>query len=301
MRKGQELYKEIIDNLYDGVYLVDRERVITYWNKGAERITGYTGQRVVGHSCRENLLNHVSVDGVQLCQSHCPLAACMEDGKVREAEVFLHHIDGHRMPVWIRAAPLRDEDGNIVGAMETFNTDRDLRFIRKELDELRQNLQTDALTGIGNRQYLEGRLRAVIAEYKGYTPAAGLLFIDIDHFKEFNDRYGHEVGDKVLHMVAATLIHNMRKTDIVGRWGGEEFVAILYNVNSQEALALTANKLRHLVRYSHLDIDEACLMVTISIGATLLLADDTPESILKRADELMYQSKQAGRNRVSVG
>ncbi len=113
-----DFYKNIIDNLYDGVYFVDRDRMITYWNKGAERISGYSAGQVIGRRCRDNLLNHVTANGVELCHDHCPLAAVMEDGRPREAEVYLHHADGHRVPVMVRATALRDEGGNIVGAVE---------------------------------------------------------------------------------------------------------------------------------------------------------------------------------------
>src|SRR5512142_1670458 len=123
MTEEKDFYKDIIDNLYDGVYFVDRDRVITYWNKGAERITGYKAAQVIGRACRDNVLNHVTADGTELCDAECPLAACMWDGKVREADVFLHHADGHRVPVLGRAAPLRDEAGNITGAVETFSSD----------------------------------------------------------------------------------------------------------------------------------------------------------------------------------
>ena len=99
MPENRNFDKDLIDNLYDGVYFVDRERVITYWNKGAERITGYKDRQVIGRCCGDNVLNHVDAAGVELCRSHCPLAACMEDGLPREVEVFLHHADGHRMPV----------------------------------------------------------------------------------------------------------------------------------------------------------------------------------------------------------
>jgi len=302
MPADQYSYKDIIENLYDGVYFVNRERVITYWNKGAERITGYASQQVVGRPCRDNLLSHVTVDGVQLCQDHCPLVACMEDGNPREAEVFFQHAAGHRVPVLLRAAPLRDAQGNIVGAVETFISDMGLVTVRQELRALRRATQTDKLTGIGNRHYLEGRLRAVLAELKRQTgAAAGLLFLDVDHFKQLNDTYGHDVGDKVLRMVAATLAHNLRKSDIVGRWGGEEFLAILYDVTSLKALKSIAEKLRTLVAHSRLNLDATSLTVTISVGATLLLPSDTPESSFRRADELMYQSKRAGRDQVSVG
>ncbi len=104
MSDDADLYREILDNLYDGVYFVDRERVVNYWNKGAERISGYSAEAMIGHSCSDHLLNHVDADGVSLCQDRCPLAACMSDGLPREAEVFLHHADGHRVPVLVRGA-----------------------------------------------------------------------------------------------------------------------------------------------------------------------------------------------------
>ncbi len=301
MSEDRDFYKELIDNLYDGVYFVDRDRVITYWNKGAERITGYNAGHTIGHSCRENLLNHVTANGVQLCLTNCPLAACMEDGNVREAEVFLHHADGHRLPVVVRAAPLRDDHGEIIGAVETFSNNNNVITARRELREMRFKAFTDHLTNIPNRRYMEGRLRAAIAQYSGLTGGAGLLFIDVDHFKKLNDLHGHEVGDKVLRMVANSLMLNLRATDTVGRWGGEEFLVILHDVQTVEALEQIAAKLSTLVACSRLDLDDQSLCVTISVGATLLRPGDTPEIFVRRADQLMYQSKQAGRNRVTIG
>jgi diguanylate cyclase (GGDEF)-like protein len=128
-----------------------------------------------------------------------------------------------------------------------------------------------------------------------------VLFADIDHFKRVNDLRGHDVGDAALRMVAETLRHNMRRSDVVGRWGGEEFVAILYSVADEAALRAVAEKLRTLTAHSRLDLDTGGLAVTISIGATLVRPGDTSASVVQRADELMYASKQAGRDKVTVG
>ncbi|HWQ45658.1 MAG TPA: GGDEF domain-containing protein, partial [Longilinea sp.] len=113
--------------------------------------------------------------------------------------------------------------------------------------------------------------------------------------------YGHDTGDKVLRMVATTLQQSTRKNDAVGRWGGEEFLVILDDLSTPDALKFVCEKLRTLVEFSRLDLADTSLNATISIGATLLTPNDTPESLVRRADTLMYQSKQAGRNRVSVG
>jgi len=162
----KDFYKDIIDNLYDGVYFVDRDRVITYWNRGAERITGYSAAQAIGRRCRDNLLNHVTASGVQLCLNHCPLAAVMEDGQPREAEVYLHHADGHRVPVLVRASAMRDEQGNIIGAVESFGSNASVINARRRISEMDQIARTDSLTRIGNRQHIEGRIRAVIAEFE---------------------------------------------------------------------------------------------------------------------------------------
>jgi diguanylate cyclase (GGDEF)-like protein/PAS domain S-box-containing protein len=301
MAQDEDFYKSIIDNMYDGVYFVDRERVITYWNKGAERITGYSAAQTLGRACRDNLLNHVTANGVQLCMTNCPLAAVMENGGEREAEVFLHHADGHRVPIVIRASPIRNGKGEIIGAVESFSNNASTVDTRSKLRALRREVTTDPLTGIGNRKLLEGRLTAAIAEYQNSSGAAGLLFMDVDHFKLVNDTFGHSTGDMVLRMVTQTLRLALRATDTVGRWGGEEFIAILYEIQDQGALKAAAEKVRTLVECSRLDLNEKRLAVTISIGGTMLQPGDTPELLVRRADALMYRSKQAGRNYVTIG
>jgi diguanylate cyclase (GGDEF)-like protein len=225
----------------------------------------------------------------------------MEDGNEREAEVFVHHADGHRVPIVIRASPMRDRNGKIIGAVESFSNNASVIDTRSKLRALRREISTDPLTGVGNRKYLDGRLNAAIAEYQNSTDNAALLFMDVDHFKQVNDTYGHNTGDTVLRMVAKTLRLAVRSTDTVGRWGGEEFIAILYGMREKVTLKAAAEKARTLVEYSRLDITEQGLAVTVSVGATLLLPGDTPESLVWRADQLMYRSKQAGRNRVTIG
>ncbi len=300
MDDNPEFYKDIIDNLYDGVYFVDRDRRITYWNKGAERITGYKSSQTIGRHCRDNILNHITANGTQLCLTNCPLAASMEDGKPREAEVFLHHHDGHRLPVIVRASPIRNKDGEIIGAVESFSNNEKVIQTRRQVDELRQSVFTDPLTGVGNRRQLEERLYATKIEVERGVGIAGLIFIDIDKFKNINDTYGHEVGDEILLMVVRTLKHNLRATDLLGRWGGDEFMAIIQDVQDLSTLQDVAKKLRVMVESSRLDLETVRLSVTISIGATLIQAGETSENFFQRADQLMYKSKQAGRNQITV-
>jgi diguanylate cyclase (GGDEF)-like protein/PAS domain S-box-containing protein len=291
-------FENIIENLYDGIYYVDAQRTITYWNKAAERMTGFHRAEVLGRSCRDNILSHVNEDGVLLCKMDCPLSQTLLDGKFRETEVYLHHKDGHRVPVSIRISPVRDEGGTIIGAVEIFHETNSKDFLRMRMRELEKLVLLDSLTKLANRRYIEITIKNRIDELQRYKWPAGILFFDIDHFKAVNDNYGHLAGDQILIMVANTLVESSRSFDLFGRWGGEEMIGVIRNVNG-EALQRMAEKLRQLIAHSFIVVNDKKITVTVSIGATLLTAEDSVEAAVDRADRLMYESKKNGRNRVT--
>ena len=113
-------YKSLIENIFDGLYLVDKNRSIIYWNHVAETITGYPADEVIGRRCRDNILVHVDRYGKNLCREGCPVDATIKDGRFRDAEVYLKHKDGHRVPVWVRTAPLHDTAGTIITSSPSF-------------------------------------------------------------------------------------------------------------------------------------------------------------------------------------
>ena len=123
--------------------------------------------------------------------------------------------------------------------------------------------------------------------------------IDLDDFKQVNDRHGHLMGDEVLKMVARTLSGSKRPFDIVGRWGGEEFVVIIANVDRKKLRSI-AERYRNFVERSKLNTAAAVIRVTVSIGATLCREDDSIYGLINRADQLMYKCKKAGRNCVRI-
>jgi len=298
---GDNFYEEILNSLRDGIYYLDRDRTITYWNRGAEKITGYTADQVVGRSCRDNILNHVNEQGVVLCKDHCPMAATMQDGQPREVYVYLHHAEGHRVPVLVRSTAVRDGRGKIIGAVETFSKGISPEKTERRIRKLKQTALLDPLTAIGNRRHLESRLKISMFDFHENQLPFGLLFCDIDNFKNINDTFGHNLGDNVLRMIAQTLRANIREGDTMGRWGGEEFIVVLQDIDAS-GLLVVGEKLLTLVRKSHLVLpDRRILSATVSIGGTLARETDTVESIVNRADGLMYQSKTDGRNRITIG
>ena len=290
--------KTILENLYDGVYFVDCDRKILYWNKGAENITGYTSSEVLGKRCSDNI-TQIDDSGVQLCMTTCPLAKTVDDSMPREINLYIRHKKGHRVPVLVRTTTLQDSQGKVVGAVEIFSDNTPKLAITQRIKELEKMALLDPLTELANRRYIELNMQTKLDEMRRYGRPFGILFMDIDHFKKINDLHGHDIGDKVLIMVSNTFIKNVRTSDIVGRWGGEEFLAIIPNIN-EDQLYFTANKLCILVEQSGFSLDSGIVQVTVSIGATLAQPKDTIETLLERADKLLYYSKTTGRNRVSI-
>jgi len=295
-------YLKILELLYEGIYFVDRGRRITSWNKGAERITGSTAEEVVSKKCHSNTLNHMDEKGNRLCDNCCPLHDTIQDGICREARVFIQHADGHRVPVLMKTIPMYDENEKIIGAIEIFIDDENKVQILSKLEKYRKEAIEDPLTGIANRRNIEALMKSKIYEFQTLQIPFAVAFLDIDNFKRINDTFGHDVGDEVLKMISRTLDRNVHKNDIIGRWGGEEFVAILSNIGIEE-ISQVAERMRILVEESSVRPNEGKdeIRVTISIGVTEVRNSDTVDSILKRADELMYESKQKGRNCVTYG
>jgi diguanylate cyclase (GGDEF)-like protein len=224
----------------------------------------------------------------------------MRDGKPREASVFLHHKLGHRVPVSVRTSPVREASGAIVGAIEIFTDNSKALEILKELEGLKQEAYLDKLTNVGNRRYGENTLGTCIFQWQSHGTSFGVIFLDIDYFKKLNDSAGHKAGDDMLVMVGQTILNTVRRFDIVSRWGGEEFVVILPSITA-ELLTVVAERIRVFIESSFIMADDRKLSITASLGATLVEPDDTPETIVHRADTLMYASKTAGRNRVTIG
>lgn len=300
IRFSSSIYEKLLDTLQEGVYFVNRERKITYWNEGAERLAGYAAGETLGKGCCDNVLEHIDENGKSLCADGCPLTGVMRDGQPRMAEFYLRHKLGHRLPVAVRVFPVRNSEGAIVGAVEIFSDSTVKMKFEKRVSELEQLAFRDALTGLPNRRHIELKVEQALQDHRRLGRLYGLLMFDVDRFKNVNDTRGHEVGDSLLKAVAQTLTHGLRPVDIVGRWGGEEFLVLAPDV---EAVGLgdVAERCRVLIAESSVLSGSSRVSVTASIGATVLSHGDSAASAVARADELMYESKRTGGDRTTVG
>jgi len=173
---------------------------------------------------------------------------------------------------------------------------------RKALEmELRRLATTDPLTDLANRRHFLAQVDLELELLQRYAKPAALLMIDLDHFKQVNDAYGHAAGDAVLRHFAAIARRILRKVDLLGRLGGEEFAALLPGTDAEGAQQL-AERLRQTVADSQVHtVSGGAIQVTISIGVTLFaLTDANADTVLARADRALYRAKEQGRNRVEI-
>lgn len=287
----------VLDAIGDGVYVVDPRRHITFWNSGAQRLTGYTPAEAVGRWCGDGMLDHVDDAGESICGTRCPLQETMNDGIRRECRVYLHHKDGYVLPVRVAATPVRDESGAITGAVEVFVDDTEHRQARRQADRMAALALTDHLSGLGNRAYLDRVLEARLSALQHVGTRFGVLFVDIDHFKLVNDEHGHATGDRLITAVGTTLARNVRPGDEVARYGGEEFVVVAEADDPADLVAL-GERLRMLTGQSGVSVPSGKVGVRVSIGVAMARLGDVPAMVLDRADRRLLAAKRAGRDRV---
>jgi len=295
-----EFYKGLLDHMSDGVYVVDRDQRFLYCNEAAFRLTGYKAKEIIGQSCQDQGDCPIGLIGPRLCQESCLLSECMEDGGSREAKSFLRNKEGRRVPVAINVQAIRATDGSIVGAVAVFKDDSDQNESRRKFDAMERLAFLDSLTELPNRRFLENSLHSAIREYQVAKAPFGVLMFDLDRLKAINDSFGHASGDNALKELAKTLAGTLRPTDTVGRWSGDEFLAIVRNVNNEILKVLAERCVAIVTRIPCSGSDSQFKSLSISVGGTLARPGDTVKGLIKRADGLMYESKTSGRDRATT-
>jgi diguanylate cyclase (GGDEF)-like protein/PAS domain S-box-containing protein len=289
----------LLERLHDGVYVLDPDRKIVYWNRAAEEISGFSAREIVGSSCAGNFLNHIGETGEQLCHGMCPVAATLRDGRARQAHVCLHHKEGHRLPVDVRVEAIRDPEGKIIGAFEVFSLGCGARVLETPDAAYRQQLLSDNLTGLASRHRGESRLAGELS-LMGYNDwGVGAMVVNLDRFNNVGALFGRQAADRVLIMVANTLIHGVRPSDLVARMIDDMFLIVLPNVDLA-SLTNEARRICRLVEASFLVVPQGKIQVTASVGAALARQDDTALTLVARAETLMRESKAGGGNFATV-
>ncbi len=268
----------------------DRHRRVIYWNEASTRLYGYTREEALGQLLEDLIIPEEMREGVIDAHSQW----LENKASIPSEELELKHKLGHLVPVFSSHVMLKQETGQC----EMFCIDISLEEQKRARDELYHRASFDDLTGLPNRQLMEAELASRLDEAHRLQQEMAVVFIDLDNFKVINDTLGHHHGDKLLQAVAKTLKRELRGGDLLSRFGGDEFVLLLFDFKGPEGIheliLRLLNALEHKVR-----LDGDGYQVTASFGVSLFPHNGTTVAeLMGNADAAMYEAKNAGKNGV---
>lgn len=279
-----EILRTVLDSLAVGVYMVDREGKILFWNQGAEHITGHLKHEVIGHSRRENILAQCDEQNCTVCGEVCPFRDARRDGKARELRLSLHHKLGHSIPVRFRITPIRDVHGSILYVAGSFDErQRPLEDTRNP----RPPIPGDCVdgSGVSSRGFIQFHLRESLAGLAEYQIPFSLLCLELEGFDHLRSTHGREAAETMARAVAETLRDSLRPDDFVGRWAEDQFMAVLSNCGSTGA-ERAGERIHRMVANAGIDWWGDRLQPAIRMGCATAQAGDTPQSLARRAQPL---------------
>ncbi|MGH9678836.1 MAG: diguanylate cyclase domain-containing protein, partial [Candidatus Acidiferrales bacterium] len=294
-----EIYQSVLQGLQAGVYLVDRNRRIRFWNDGAEKITGYLGQEVIGRFLRDQLL-------VTLAETHetdsCPLdpiSIVFRDGKPSTTDVSILHKDGYRVPVVLHTIPVRDNRGKVVGAAEVFDKHQSASDWTRRQASLADFGCLDDVTGVPSLGFMETQLRENLTTFAEHNIPFGILIVQVDQMDAYRSMRGPGVVPVILRVVAQSVENCLRPTDLVGCWSANQFLAVLMECKEAE-VGRVGERVRKMVSQSEIEWWGDIFSVTCAFGGAGCRPDDTPELLVARAEKSLQESIVRGGNCVTT-
>ena len=297
--RNQKLFTEkLIRYSAVPIFVLDPQHRVTDWNRACEMLTGISAEEMVGtanhwqafYQEKRSCLADLVIDSAEKHSLGALYPAAKNSELLDEgfhAEKWLDAVGGARRYLSVDAVPIYNHAKELVAVIETLH---DLTERKKMEEDLTRLATTDPLTGICNRGKIEESLQQEIVRIARYGSPMTIILFDIDGFKKINDRLGHSSGDQALKEVAATVAKQIRATDVLGRWGGDEFMVLCPQTMVDDAVTI-AEKLRQQVEHLPQGI-------TISCGLAGSRPGESMAALIKRADKALYAAKSAGRNLV---
>jgi diguanylate cyclase (GGDEF)-like protein/PAS domain S-box-containing protein len=297
LRASEERFRTLFETVPQGIVYQDRSGAITAANPSAQRILGLTLDQMQGRTSMDPSWRALREDGTDLPGEEHPAMITLRTGEPVRSVMGVHTPAGSYVWILVNSVPLF-RDGELEQVYASFEdiTER-VRLAR----ELARQATTDFLTGTANRRSFMERTGAELERIRRHPEAlAALAVIDIDHFKQVNDAYGHAAGDEVLKHLVRVVAATVRPTDLLGRTGGEEFALLLPDTGLDQAAQL-AERIRATVAAEPLTTPGGPIPFTISIGLSVLAGDDASiDDAFARADLALYDAKNAGRDAVRL-
>ena len=285
--QSNRLFARALDATSDAVLITDDRARIEFANAAFTELSGYPFEQIRGKT--PAFLR----SGVHDEAFYTNLRKLLQKGEDFRATFVNRRRDGSLYHAEQSISPIIDEARRITHYV---SVSKDVTERVQLEEELRAAATRDKLTGLYNRRYGESQLREACLNARASGSPLSILLCDIDHFKQVNDRFGHDAGDRVLREFSRVLARSVRASDTVARWGGEEFVVVLADCSLVSASDL-AERIRGQIAL--LD-DEQVGRISVSVGVATLAADETAKQLYLRADAALYQAKNGGRNRVSI-
>ncbi len=303
VHNSERFLRTIFESIRDPFCIIDRDFRIVRANDAYLRVKGKSIDDLLGGKCYETLYGRDSV-----CDA-CVIDKTFKSGEPCLKEKFVPRPEGYGEWVEIYTYPILMEGQEVSHVIQYMRSITDRKRSEEEkrmlIERLERLSRTDGLTGMLNKRGLMERLQTEFERVKRYGGSISLLICDIDDFKYVNDLYGHSAGDNYLKLIAQAMYNSIRSADIIGRFGGDEFMVILQGVEREEALKL-AERIRSIVENTILKADiMRSVKSTVSIGvatfdSTGSYSVTTPEELIKAADEALYKAKNRGKNRVEL-
>jgi diguanylate cyclase (GGDEF)-like protein/PAS domain S-box-containing protein len=284
-----EIYRIVLESMQTGLYMVDCEQRIRFWNEGAEKITGYLRQDVVGHFCRDFFPPQKEDGKNGICEIGGALASVLRDGRPAIAEITLRHKAGHQVMVRIRAVPIRDAAGLVIGAAESIDADPWAFEADRRHRKLASYGCLDEATGVLSDSYILTHLRESLTTFVEHHIPFSILCVQFDSRGRFRRTYGGSAANSALRVVAQTLEGNLRPTDFVGHSGGSSFLAILTECNPFE-FRRARERVQNKVTSTKIKWWGDELPVDVTFGGTTVELGDNEKSIMQRAEKALAES-----------
>jgi diguanylate cyclase (GGDEF)-like protein/PAS domain S-box-containing protein len=292
-----DVCRNILESLITGLCVVDMQKRVVFWSAGAERITGRLRHEVIGHSCVQEALLHCQQYGCEFCSEECPLGGAIKTARSVEASGFLHHKSGYQVPVRIRAIPVHNLHGSIIGAVETFDELEQSDYPPRE-KVLAACL--DDVTGLASRPQMNSHLQDALAAFTERGAAVSVLRFRVEGLERFRAAFGPDAASSLLRVIAHSLASEIWRTDVVGRWANDEFLVILNGCNA-ESLPAVRERLRRILANDAIEWWGERRSLRVSMGETTAQPGDTIGSILDRAQKSLEHDSQWLSNRAAAG
>jgi diguanylate cyclase (GGDEF)-like protein/PAS domain S-box-containing protein len=294
-----EILRAILQSLPTGLYVVNREQKILFWSDGAERITGYLRQDVLGRSWHENLAPPENSRNPAPAHPSAVIDSALRDGRSGVAEVSAKHKDGHRIPLRIHTVPVRDSRSVVIAAAQSFNEPAAVSAWDQRQNKLAAVGCLDTITGALNRNFILFHLRESLATFAEHHVPFSIVCIQVDRLDHFRHQYGPGAVSAILRAVAQTLEASLRPTDFLGRLDDHQFLAILTECTEAEIEKVT-ERLAKMVTYAEIRWWGDEISVTASFAGASVAPKETAESILDRAQESLRRALASAGNHVTL-